>query len=345
MPRDGAGNFSQSIADFVAGTVAVADDVNARFADAEAEVTNSVAADGQTTMTGALKMGSQRVTGLGDAQARTDAAKVSQIQDAAYVTGTTGGTANAQTLTPSPPITVYVTNMKFRALIGSGLTNTGPMTLQVSGIASPKNVKRLDGSALIGNECKEGCIAEFVYDGTNLVLIGGIVPSLEIVETKSFSSSASIEFTFPTGYAIAEFEGYDLLPASQDASLRAQVSIAASYQTTGNYTNHIQIGESGTFAGSLTTTDTWITVSYPCDDNQPHAVFFTGRLFNPANASVYKRFHTLMSSSLRSNGTRGTIAGVGFWGGSTGALDKIKFIWDSGNGASGTICARYRRVS
>jgi hypothetical protein len=310
----------------------------------DAEITNSVAKDGQSTMTGALKMGTQRITGLGDATARTDAARVSQIQDAAYITGTTGGTANAQTLTPSPAITAYATYMKFRALIGSGLTNTGPMTLQVSGIASPKNVKHIDGSALIGNECKEGCIAEFVYDGTNFVLLSVFAAAFELVETKTASASASLEFTFPSGFPEVHFFGYNLLPATQDASLNAQVSIAASYQTSGSYQNHFQVIESGVAAAALTTTDTAMVLSYPSDDNNSYGIDFTARLFNPANAALYKLLH-YESTTLRSNSNRGHRWGSAWWGGATSAIDKIRFQMSSGNITSGVIIARYRRPS
>ena len=171
MARDGSGVHSLPVADYVAGTTIVAADMNSNLQDISDELTNSVAKDGQSTMTGNLKMGDQRITGLGNATARTDGAKVSQIQDGSYIYGTTGGTANAQTLTPSPAITAYVAGMKFRVKIGALLTNTAATTLQVSGIAGPKDVKTQAGDALVGYELRAGLIYELVYDGTNFVLL------------------------------------------------------------------------------------------------------------------------------------------------------------------------------
>jgi hypothetical protein len=319
--------------------------VNSWLDDLGSEIANSIDKDGQTTWTGAQNAGSQRITALGDATARTDAAKVSQVQDGSYIYGTTGGTANAQTLTPSPAITAYATGSLFRALIGGGLTNTDAVTLQISGIASPKAVKRIDGSALVGGELKAGAIAEFVYDGTNMVLITPTVLEQEIVVTKTASTSAELEFTFPTGFDIIEFFGRDLLPATQDASLGAQVSIAASYQTTGSYTNNYLDISNGVLGDTVATTDTTIVVSGGSDDNGTHGIGFTMELLNSfAGTALNKVFH-FESYAVSSGGTRTSRDGHGYWGGAQSALDKIKFLMSSGNIASGVIVMRCRRSS
>lgn len=54
MARNGSGTYSVPNT-FTAGTTITASDHNENFSDAGAEITNSVAADGQTTMTGPLK--------------------------------------------------------------------------------------------------------------------------------------------------------------------------------------------------------------------------------------------------------------------------------------------------
>lgn len=344
MARDGSGGYSQPVSDFVAGTTAVAADVNSWLDDLGLEIANSVAKDGQSTMTGALKMGSQRITVLGDATARTDAAKVSQVQDGSYIYGTTGGTANAQTLTPSPAITAYAAGQKFRVKIGSGLTNTTAVTFQVSGIASPKDLKHHDGSALVGGELKEGMVYELTYDGTNFVMGAGYLEN-EIVVTKTASTSAELEFTFPTGYDIIEFFGRDLVPASQDVNLRAQVSIAAAYQTSGSYQNNYTNNNSGTVAGTLSTTDTALLVSGDNDDNGVYGIGFTMELLNnPAGTALNKVFR-YVSFALNSTGTRSSRDGHGWWGGAQSAIDKIKFLMSSGNITSGVIVMRCRRSS
>lgn len=57
MPRNGSGTFSITNS-FTSGTTIQSSAVNANFSDVGAEITNSVAKDGQTTMTGQLKAAS-----------------------------------------------------------------------------------------------------------------------------------------------------------------------------------------------------------------------------------------------------------------------------------------------
>jgi microcystin-dependent protein len=65
MPRNGSGSMSLTTT-FVASTPALASDVNTVLGDIADEITNSVAKDGQTPMTGALKLsdGSASLPGL-----------------------------------------------------------------------------------------------------------------------------------------------------------------------------------------------------------------------------------------------------------------------------------------
>jgi hypothetical protein len=59
------------------------------------------------------------------------------VQDGQFTyLGTTGGTADAYTLTPSPSITAYATTQQFTAKISATNTTTTPY-LQISGIANP----------------------------------------------------------------------------------------------------------------------------------------------------------------------------------------------------------------
>jgi len=64
MPRNGSGTYSLPVAPFVGGTVISATDVNADFSDIAAAMTDSVARDGQTAMTGPLNMGANGLTNV-----------------------------------------------------------------------------------------------------------------------------------------------------------------------------------------------------------------------------------------------------------------------------------------
>jgi len=122
--------------DFVNGTTADADQVDANNSDLVAELTNSLAADGQTTPTANLPMGGYKHTGLGAGSAATDSATLGQIQAEGYIwCGTMGGTADAGTLSPSPAITAYAAGQRF-AWKASSNANTGAMTIAISGLST-----------------------------------------------------------------------------------------------------------------------------------------------------------------------------------------------------------------
>jgi hypothetical protein len=102
MSRNGSGTYSLPVGNpVVTGTTISSTWANNTLTDIATALTGSLAADGQTTATGNLKMGANRITGLADGIASTDAATVSQVS--AFTTvGTailkgngTGGIGNA----------------------------------------------------------------------------------------------------------------------------------------------------------------------------------------------------------------------------------------------------------
>jgi hypothetical protein len=84
MSRNGSGTYSLPAGNpVVTGTTISSTWANNTLTDIATALTGSLAADGQTTATGNLKMGSNRVTGLADGIASTDAATVNQIPSGA----------------------------------------------------------------------------------------------------------------------------------------------------------------------------------------------------------------------------------------------------------------------
>lgn len=81
--------------------------------------------------------------------------------------GTSGGTANAQTLTPSPAITAYTTGYEIAFIAGA--TNTGATTLNVSGLGV-KTVKSQKGADLVAGDITTGRTYSAIYDGTYFIL-------------------------------------------------------------------------------------------------------------------------------------------------------------------------------
>jgi hypothetical protein len=102
MSRNGSGTYTLPVGNpVVTGTTISSTWANNTLTDIATALTGSLAADGQTTATGNLKMGSNRITGLADGIASTDAATVSQITGfvtvgTAILKGSgTGGISNA----------------------------------------------------------------------------------------------------------------------------------------------------------------------------------------------------------------------------------------------------------
>ena len=90
-----------------------------------------------------------------------------QIQSGAAFT--TGGTSPALTLSPSPPITGYSANQRFRVKFSS--SSTGADTLNISSLGS-KSIKQYNST---GNKVaavfSSGQLTDVEYDGTDMVVI------------------------------------------------------------------------------------------------------------------------------------------------------------------------------
>lgn len=167
MARDGNGNYSLPEAPFVFDTVIDEAAVNNNFSDIGTALTQSLSRDGQTVPTGNLPMGGRRHTNVADASSRNEYAAVGQVQDGAFTwCGAAGGTADALTLLPSPPITTHVAGQRFW-FVGAA-ANTDAVTVAISGL--PVRDVQVGGSALSGGEILAGELYELFDDGTQLQL-------------------------------------------------------------------------------------------------------------------------------------------------------------------------------
>ena len=123
--------------------------------------------DGSNAATGNLNIGSNRLTNVAAATARTDAAQVGQVQDGSYIwLGTTGGTATAMTATATPAITSYAAGQKFR--MKPNTASTGQIwtshTLNVNGIGAIPIIEQEGQSPTIGSWFNgSGRFLELVY--------------------------------------------------------------------------------------------------------------------------------------------------------------------------------------
>ena len=80
MSRNGSGTYNLPAGNpVVSGTTITTTWANTTFNDIASSLTGSVAADGQTPMTGALNMANNKITSLADGTVATDAATLGQI--------------------------------------------------------------------------------------------------------------------------------------------------------------------------------------------------------------------------------------------------------------------------
>lgn len=105
---------------------------------------------------------------------------------------TSTGSANAQLLAVDANITSYNTGDRFSFI--AGYTNTGAATFNVNSI-SAKNVF-INGGALPAYTIKAGMTYELMYDGTQLVLIGGSTAVAPVLVSRiEFSNSSAAQNT------------------------------------------------------------------------------------------------------------------------------------------------------
>lgn len=136
------------------------------------------------------------------------------FKDTVQPTKTSGGSANAQTLTPNRTIATLASPMAF--LWKAGFTNTGPMTLNVSDTAATgaKSVKVADGAGGFADPAAGavslGSIYHSVYDGTRHILLnptigavawGGITGSIASQSDLVNTRVAAIEYVIDGGGA------------------------------------------------------------------------------------------------------------------------------------------------
>lgn len=148
--------------------------------------------DGSNAATGNLNAGAFRITNIGAGTARTDAAQVGQIQNGSGVwCGTSGGSANAQTITPSPAITAYTAGQRFTFL--AGFTNTGNITLNVNALGAKSLLSSVTGGQLYSGLVISNLACTVVYDGSQFQLLNP--QSSWTSFTPSWTQTSGITFT------------------------------------------------------------------------------------------------------------------------------------------------------
>ena len=136
MARNGSGTYLNPYPNFASGTVISSTEVNANNSQIATALTQSIAVDGQSVVTGDIPLATHKFTAMKDGTDATDSLSLGQAQAEAFVwCGTAGGGADAITLSPSPAITAYAAGQRF-VWMASGSTNTGATTVAISGLTA-----------------------------------------------------------------------------------------------------------------------------------------------------------------------------------------------------------------
>jgi hypothetical protein len=180
MPFNGSGQYNLPAGSIVAdGTTIDAADLNTPLQDIEASLSQTVLRNGAAPLTGNLSAGGHKITNIAAATAADDVPTFRQAQSGASSQATSvGGTANAITLTFSPPFTAYETGMRIRWF--SGGANTGAATVNVDALGV-KDLRRDNALTLSGGDLPaSGALVEAVYDGTRFLVTRKASESLSL---------------------------------------------------------------------------------------------------------------------------------------------------------------------
>lgn len=105
----------------------------------------------------------------------------------------TSGTADAQIFFSGLNYTTVPTGLRATLKIGPGLTNTGPATLNMDNIGAAA-IKNSLGGALSGGELVAGTYREFIFDGTNPILINTTSETAMAAGRLTYVSATALKF-------------------------------------------------------------------------------------------------------------------------------------------------------
>jgi hypothetical protein len=202
MSRNGSGTYTLPAGNpVVTGTTISSTWSNNTLADIATALTGSLATDGQTTATGNLKMGANRITGLADAIASTDAATLSQVTTAVAgaqalitaigilkgagagsISAATAGTdyagiANVQTFTAGQRGEVTV--LTSGATVNTNLADSNNFSLTLATnatLANPTNIVAGQSGAIVITQDATG--SRTLAYGSNWKFAGATAPTL-----------------------------------------------------------------------------------------------------------------------------------------------------------------------
>ena len=188
MSRNGSGTYTLPAGNpVVTGTTISTTWANNTLTDIASALTDSVAADGQTAMTGPLNMNSQKIQNLATGTAPTDASTVAQVTSAVAITGgtITGVTINNSTIGATTPSTGAFTTI---SATGDGtFSGTGQVKLPV-GTTAQRSGTPVDGMLRYNSDLDsfEGYV-DGAWGGVGGAQAGGVIYENNLTITANYT--------------------------------------------------------------------------------------------------------------------------------------------------------------
>lgn len=227
MSRDGNGNYSLPAGNPVSGGTTIDPTwANTTLNDMAVALTGSVSSDGQTTMTGNIKMNGNTLTNLAAATSRSNPPNVGQVQDSALTLLSSVSGTDTITASVAPAITSYTAGQNFQ-FVSAGANTTTTVTININGLGA-KNVLRPGGGALAVGDITSGQIVELYYNGTNFEFV-----NTQHAKTADLATTATSATTATTASGVSA-GATGTTPSTNDNSTKLSTTAFLFNQFTGN---------------------------------------------------------------------------------------------------------------
>lgn len=286
MPRNGSGTYTLPAGNpVVTGTTISSTVQNNTTSDIATALTQSIAADGQTTPTANLPMGGFRHTGVGNASARTTYASAADVQDGTivYLTATAG--TDTITATAALSMLAYATGQRFH-FVAAG-TNTGAATLNINSIGA-KAVTKYGSVALTAGDIPAGAAVTVIYDGTRFQIDSIKVELRTTANTWSATQTMTAALNYAAAVDVASAATTDIgAAASNNVRITGTTTITSLGTASAGITRKVR------FAGALTLTHNGTSLILPGSANITTAADDTAEFYSLGSGNwlclVYKK--------------------------------------------------------